>query len=475
MTEIIKFKDGELIENQVQKITEFLNDIGLPSDNIIAKIEEREIIGKNLPSYIYNLPLEVKRDARYLSKFVIGAGFGLFDYALNSVWNEVVISLRNKAITYGLEIFFDSAVGGNLREAYQKEEDLGGLKDIVLLNTCRKLELISDTTYKKLAHILDMRNDIGISHPTNYTINAFELLGWLQTCIQDVLQDKPSDAAIQVKAFISNLKSLDTILDQDNINTLKPQIEALATHHCDSILRTIFGMYVNTETNQILKKNISLISKIVWDCSSDEEKYRLGIILEGYNNNLYKSKYNSGEEFFLSQRGNKFRTKSEKIVVLNNLIQRLRDTHYSWDNFYYEVPIISQISTYFENSADIPSEISSELIRTILLCRLGRGVSYKNGVSPGGKSYYDLFFSIIGEKYFPQFIVELVNFEIIQNLSNKIRMEQCLEILNILKKNIVNEKYIEVINYLLANLNKTEKILLTAEFQKLTKSFIKWP
>ena len=52
-----------------------------------------------------------------------------------------------------------------------------------------------------------MRNDIGISHPTNYTINAFELLGWLQTCIQDVLNDKPTEAALQVQAFIQNLKS----------------------------------------------------------------------------------------------------------------------------------------------------------------------------------------------------------------------------------------------------------------------------
>lgn len=52
-----------------------------------------------------------------------------------------------------------------------------------------------------------MRNDIGISHPTNYTINAFELLGWLQTCIQDVLNDRPTEAALQVQAFIKNLKS----------------------------------------------------------------------------------------------------------------------------------------------------------------------------------------------------------------------------------------------------------------------------
>jgi hypothetical protein len=145
-------------------------------------------------AYIESLPVDVKREARYLSKFVVGAGIGLFDYSLNAIWNEVVLDLRKKAIAYGIDIFFDSAVGGKARDFYKTEEDLASLKDSVLLDTCRKLELIANTTYKKLKHILEMRNDIGISHPTNYSINAFELLGWLQTCVQDVLNDKPTEA-----------------------------------------------------------------------------------------------------------------------------------------------------------------------------------------------------------------------------------------------------------------------------------------
>src|SRR5206468_2008455 len=116
--------------------------------------------------------------------------------------------------------------------------------------------LIGDISYKKLAHILDMRNDIGISHPTNYVINAFELLGWLQTCIQDVLKDKPSDAAIKVKSFIDGMKSATTVLDQPKIDIIKPQIQSLATHHCNNILRTIFGIYVAEGTDQTVRKNI---------------------------------------------------------------------------------------------------------------------------------------------------------------------------------------------------------------------------
>ncbi|MEM8929380.1 MAG: hypothetical protein AAGC45_14380, partial [Bacteroidota bacterium] len=389
MSEVKKFEDGELIEKQVQKITEFLEVIGLPSDNIIADNSEREKIGKNLPQYIYELPQEVKQDARYLSKFVVGAGFGLFDYSLNSVWNEVVLSLRKKAIAYGIDIFFDKAVGGNLRPSFQKEEDLMGLRDNVLLQTCMKLELITDTTYKKLAHILDMRNDIGISHPTNYTINAFELLGWLQTCIQDVLKDQPSPAAIQVKSFIDNLKETNTILDQETIENISVKTKSLATHHCDSILRTIFGLYSSKETEQTVRKNISLISPNVWPFASDKEKYKLGIILEGYNTNLHHEKYKRGEEFFNVVSGNAFRTKSERIISLDALSTRLYDTHYEWDNFYHEVPIIERIMTFIDKSSDIPQQVAPQLIKTILLCRLGKGMEYCRGISQNGLPLYN--------------------------------------------------------------------------------------
>ncbi|MBN4073495.1 hypothetical protein JYT23_01520 [Mariprofundus ferrooxydans] len=259
MSDIAKRNHTDLIDPQAQRVVEFLVQIGLPSDNIIAEQSERAIIGQNLPAYIESLPSEVKQDARYLSKFVVGAGFGLFDYSLNAIWNEVVIDLRKKAITYGIDIFFDSAVGGKAREFYKNDDDLASLKDAVLLDTCRKLELISNTTYKKLKHILDMRNDIGISHPTNYTINAFELLGWLQTCIKDVLNDRPTEAALQVQAFIQNLKTYTSPIDETTRKTIEGKITELPSHHLASIIRTTFGIYVAPETDPQVRKTFLLL------------------------------------------------------------------------------------------------------------------------------------------------------------------------------------------------------------------------
>jgi hypothetical protein len=283
MSNIVVKKSNELIDPQAQMLVGFLKDMGLPFDNVIADAAERKIIGDNLDGLIRDLPVEVKKDAHYLSKFVIGAGFGLFDYSLNAVWNEVVINLRRKAAIYGLDIFFDSAVGGSkAREYYKTEEDLASIKDSVLLDTCRKLELISDSTYKKLKHVLDMRNDIGISHPNNYSINAFELLGWLKTCISEVLHDNPTEAALQVQAFVKNLRSKTDILDRATQQNITKNFSELPSHLCGSLLRTMFGIYVASDTEPAVRKNISLVAPALWATCRDEAKFKLESLIDSF-------------------------------------------------------------------------------------------------------------------------------------------------------------------------------------------------
>ncbi|RPE13148.1 hypothetical protein EGT74_06350 [Chitinophaga lutea] len=464
-----------VIEKQVQRITDFLNEMGLPSDNIIAPLDQREKIGKNLPDLIYNLPAEVKTGARYLSKVVVGAGFGLFDYALNSIWNEVVLALRKIAITYGLDIFFDKAVGAASRGNFKDEDDLGMLKDIVLLDTCKKLELISESTYKKLAHILDMRNDIGISHPTNANINAFELMGWVETCIKEVLQDQPSPDAIQVKSLITNFKEYADLVDQAWIDQVTPKLKALPTHHCDSIIRTLFGVYVSKETGPTLAKNISVLAPVVWPLTSTDEKDRLGFILAGYNNNLHKDKHTKGIEFFGFVKGNNHRTINERTVALDNLASRLKNAHFGWDNFMNEPPIIEEIMTFIEKPDDIPQQVVHNLVKTITLCRIGRGIPYNNGVSQRAKPYYNMFMKIIGPRY-----ADLVMFELTQPDAQRklqkssIALTACKEMLTHLHSTVINGRQKEGLEYLIANIEKSASTVYSKQFQQISAPFITW-
>ncbi|MEA3537886.1 MAG: hypothetical protein U9R73_02030 [Pseudomonadota bacterium] len=445
--------------------------MGLPSDNIIAEYDQRKIIGRNLVDFIDSLPVDIKQDARYLSKFVVGAGYGLFDYSLNAIWNEVVLVLRKKAVAYGIDIFFDAAVGGSKnRDFYQGEDDLPSLKDVVLLDTCRKLELIPDTTYKKLRHMLDMRNDVGISHPTDYAINAFELLGWLETCVQ-VLNDQPTEAALQVQAFVHNLKTKSDLIDSATKSTIEARINELPTHLCGNLLRTVFGIFVSTETDPAVRKNISLIGPAIWAACKSEPKYKLGIVLEGYKSNLHQDKYSLGAQFFEIVGGNSFRSETERSVILNEALEELYEKHNAWDNFHHETPVARKIASFVPDQASIPINVADELFKTVLMCRIGNGVNYNGGVSPGGKASYDHVLSLAGDK-FAHLVVKAMRGHQLQNrLYNATCRTQARHALVEVRKNIINARLAECFDYLIDKIEADRTALNSKDFEELSAAY----
>lgn len=475
MSNIVTTKSNELIDPQAQLLVGFLQQMGLPSENIIADQVQREFIGNNLQGLIASIPIEHRKDAQYLSKFVVGAGFGLFDYSLNAIWNEVVLRLRTKAVMYGLDIFYDSAVGGSkAREFYSTEEHLSSLKDSVLLDTCRKLELISDTTYKKLKHILDMRNDNGISHPNNYSINAFELLGYLQNCVQDVLNEVPTAAALQVQAFISNLKSMAGALDNTTKQSIESKIAELPTHLCGNLLRTVFGIYVATETDPAVRKNISLFVPKLWNACADDTKFKLGIVLEGYNVNLYKEKHTYGCQFFEVVGGQAFRSPSERAIIVDDLLTQMINTHNAWDNFHHEPPVASELYSFVPDQASIIDNQASRLFKVVMICRIGNGVSYNTGVSPGAKPYYDAILGTAGDKFAAHVMAALTQYEIKARLGSEQCRLHARDALQIVRNVVINQRIAECLDYLIAGLPANPACVDCQEFKQLSANYIIW-
>ena len=57
---------------------------------------------------------------------------------LNYVWNEVIVNLRSKILYFGLDTFYDNAIGANARDLYKSEDDLVGIKPE--FNSCKLIK-----------------------------------------------------------------------------------------------------------------------------------------------------------------------------------------------------------------------------------------------------------------------------------------------------------------------------------------------
>ncbi|WP_026136320.1 hypothetical protein [Paenibacillus shenyangensis] len=449
----------------------YLRDLGLPADNVIAESNEREQIMQSFPYLVGSLKPEVKAEARYLSKFIAASAIGLFDAALNYIWNEVITSLRQKIIVYGLDLFFDAAVGQRNRDQFSEEADLAGIKDKVLLDNCRKLELIGDLLHKKLSHVLTMRNDIGSSHPNTYSINSFELLGWLKTCVDEVIEVSPSKAAMTVRSIVDNIKKSSNELRPDLIATFESSIADLSTKMTGNLLTTVFSLFTGEATQKVVQENILKIAPALWMHSTDSVKYELGEKIDVYKTKLDTERVTLAERFFDECGGNRYFTASTKFINITTLCDDLYSAHVGWDNFYYEPNYARELMKIIGKSDDIPKEREEKLIKTILSCRLGNGVSYCEGVSPGAKKYYDQFFSILDSNQIKLLLSYLVDDSIRVSLSGERRSRHMKSILQIIRTPLNSERVNEAIDYLLAFSNDLYNAPLTKGYKEIISNF----
>lgn len=463
------------LATEIQVFTSYLEQFGLPVNNVIASTDQRHIIGQNIPVFLSSLSQESKRDARYLSKFVCASAIGLFDASLNYLWNEVVLNLRKKAIVYGIELFFDAAVGGRNREDYNDENDLDGLKDIVLLNTCKRLELISDIVHRKLDFILTMRNEVAASHPNVESIRSYELLGWLETCVKEVLEDNPSDSAIRIRSLVYNLKNNDGLVDRVTIERIESELRNLSIAHVNNLIITIFGIFVAPDSQQNVRINISKIAPQVWLFTSERSKLDIGVKIDGYRTNLHQEKLERGVEFLRLVGGLEYETIQAKTIALNHLADQLKEKHEAWDNFHNELAIMREILQYCKSSSDIQNEVLIKLIEVIVCCRVGNGVNYRNGVSPSGRPLYDQFLSILDDNGIEIVIKTLFTSEIKVRLSNSICYGNLRDALSLLKSRAISERLVDALQILINNTSGIDRIAIDRNFRELTSTFISWP
>ncbi len=87
-----------------------LENVGLPTEGVVVSLDEREMVLTNLGAALRQLPDEDRARSLYVSKMIVAAAVGLFDAALNYLWDETVNELRRRVVGYDLKYFFDIAV-----------------------------------------------------------------------------------------------------------------------------------------------------------------------------------------------------------------------------------------------------------------------------------------------------------------------------------------------------------------------------
>lgn len=180
------------LENISHPLEMFVRANNLPTKNVLATNEEKVKLFNNFASSIETLPEEIRNESDYLTKFIVAGAVGLFDGALNYLWNEIIRTLRNKIVSYDLRYFY--SIAEQINPQYKKledESDLQYISDHDLLQTLNRIKILDDYAFNTLNNMNYMRNHASAAHPNINDLTGIKLASLLEDGIKYAITLEP--------------------------------------------------------------------------------------------------------------------------------------------------------------------------------------------------------------------------------------------------------------------------------------------
>ncbi len=455
---------SQTVDSFSQGLVKYLNALGLPSERVLVPVRERGVVLQNLPSVVDNIIDGLRKDSLYISKFVAACGAGLFDAALNFVWDETVLSLRRKVIQFDLEYFFNSVVTDpDRRRSFSAEKDLDNLDDWELVRGCHLTGILSDIGFRHLDYIRNMRNWASAAHPNQNELTGLQIVSWLETCIREVIGKEPSASAIEIKRLLDNLRK--NVLTAADAKPINASIQLLPPDLATSLLRTIYGMYADPDVAVQTKNNIRLIASTVWNRAPDTAKQEAGVKYVNYSSNADIPRRDSAKEFLTLVNGLTFLPKDRLALEVSESVACLFQAHIGWNNFHNEPPHAKNLFRYIPENGDIPESSQYEYVKTVTMCYIGNGY----GISSLAYPYYQAMIKRFREKE----IWTVANMVADGDISSRLQFSSCQrnfrKLIAELNQRISNEVIKAVLIYILGQTEQQlPKCASTSEFLKLT-------
>lgn len=407
------------IQNFSLPLAGFLEQIGLPTEDVLSPVTERKRVINALEDVLSIIPVPERAKALYLSKFTVAVTVGLFDGALNYLWDETIKALRRLVVKFDLAYFF-SVVGevSPRHTGLSNPDDLELIKDHDLLESCRRIGIISDLNYRRLEHVNYLRNHASAAHPNENEIDGIELLNLLNYCLKYAITTEPDTSAISILKLLNNIRT-QTIPESD-FPVIGNDIARQPQERIDDFLSMLFGMYTDTSIGSNVKANISNLAKYVWDAATEDRKYETGAQFGVFRKNADVGRKDAAEQFLQVVDGQRYKDEESLAFELIEELEILKRVHFDWNNFYNEYPHARNLENFLPHSGTVPRAARPLWVKVNTLGYIGNGFGIRQGVDTRAVTYYQKHIEAFTEAEVREFIHLMKDVEVNNELMKSI-------------------------------------------------------
>ena len=371
------------LESFEAMILQVIREAGLPTDGILVDLGQRLTFMDTAGRALHKLDLEQRGKASYISKMIIAGSCGLFDAALNYLWDETVNELRRRVVNYDLEYFYSVAEASEARRKDLKgPEDLDKLDDQKLLTGAREIGLISDIGFKELDHIRFMRNYASAAHPNQSELDGIQLASWLSLCIRYAMTLEDNVVAATVKKLLVNIKA--RRMENDDIRDMSAFFKNLSQQQADTLAAGMLGIYTNLVSTPETLDNIRRLWSKLWEFVSEPARNNIGFRLGSFKATGDADYAERVRQLIDLVGAAAYLPQEMREVEVNEALDDLLAAHYEWHNFYNEVPIARRLAELVGQLGSVPASLTDKYVLSVVEVFLTNG----NGTAWNAEPYY---------------------------------------------------------------------------------------
>ncbi len=418
----------------------FLEQHNLPSEGIFVDVPERLNVFKNLEGVIVQIDAKEKQQSLYLSKFIAGVASGLFDAALNYLWDETILQIRKRIVQYDLEYFYDNAVTGEKRKRLKDESDLTKVDDFELIKGSKEIGLISDLGFKHLEYINFMRNWASAAHPNQNEITGLQLISWLETCVKEVISLPISNITIQIKQLLAGVKS--STINENEAQEIAVFFTNLTQEQVNNLVSGFFGIYTKPDTDSQTLQNINRLLPLIWDRVDEDTRDTFGLKYGNFVANNFQHEKKLSREFLQLVNAESYIPDDLRIVEIDAAIDNLATSHRGFNNFYNEPTFARQLYRMVGDPPKIPKALNKKYVYTIVETFLTNG----NGVASFAQQTYIEMLSKLNSHQANIAVLSFNDTQISSKLQHSLCQTKFRELIEILKPIVTTPAIKDLIN-----------------------------
>lgn len=370
----VKLPDvASLSGNMLDQLTDALG----VDRSVVALGHQIEHAWSQLPRLIQRIPPQL-RDEKIV-KACIAVASGLFDSAINYIWNAAIVELREKVRRFGLHV-----IPQILDDKSFDEASLVDLKDAELLDLCLKLNLISDQDFFFLDQCRATRNSYSVAHPADGDVDEDEVLNFLSRCQKHALSSAQNPKGVDAKALLTALKV--ARFKKGQLEEWDKRIRGTFDAQRELIFGMLHGVYCDPDSGEEARVNALAICEAFSGEFRPKTQSSLVDRHQDYRAKGDEKRYTASQRFFEKLGLLSLLGEAEIHSVVTSASRNLLSVHNDWNNFHNEPPFAQRLAQLTKDIG-VPVSAQAVFVEAVVTCGIGNTYGVSHAALP---SYHSL-------------------------------------------------------------------------------------